>query len=247
MTQRQLVSKAVRIAQILESHQGTPRQSRRQENPLDMLIATILSQNTNDLNSHRAYEKLRTQFSTWKRVLEAPVGKIARAIRVGGIANQKSARIKKILQTIQERYGNLSLNALKKKSHEEIISDLLTFDGVGVKTAACVLLFALKRKVFPVDTHIHRICNRLGLVKTNLADKTYEEMKRLVPPEKTYSLHVNLIRFGRSICGAQNPLCGVCPLYDECIYEGRDPLAGLITGTKLREKRHRGLLLPELV
>jgi len=247
MTQQQLVKKTARIAEILEAYQGRPRQSKRGSNPLDMLIATLLSQNTNDRNSHRAYENLKAGFPTWEEVIVEPKKKIADAIRVGGMANQKSVRIKKILRSLKQRYGKLSLSHIKKKTDKEIFNELFTLDGVGVKTVACVLLFALKRDVFPVDTHIHRICNRLGLIKTNSPEKTYEEMKPLVPAGKAYSFHVNLIRFGRKVCKSQNPLCGVCPLYDECMYEGKNSLGGLIKRTKPRRKRDMDFMLLESV
>jgi len=204
---------------------GVPRQKRQKADPLDMLIGTLLSQNTNDRNSHRAYVQLRKKFPTWKKVAKAPVGAIAAAIRVGGMKNLKSRRIKRLLSDVHKKYGNYRLRDIHKLSNAEIISHLTSFEGIGFKTASCVLLFSLRRDVFPVDTHIHRICNRLGLVATKSPDKTYEAMKSLVPKGKAYSFHTNLIRFGRTVCLARSPRCGQCPLYDHCRYPEKEKMA----------------------
>ena len=186
-----------------------------------MLIATILSQNTNDKNSHRAYTQLRKRYPTWDAVARGPLRSIKAAIRVGGMANQKAPRIKKTLAEVRARYGEYGLSALHKKSNEDVLAELTTMEGVGVKTAACVLLFSMGRDIFPVDTHVHRICGRLGLANSTLPDKTFEMMRTLVPKGRGYSFHTNLIRFGRKVCRSQNPECGICPLYEECVYEGK--------------------------
>jgi endonuclease-3 len=207
------------VAKRLEASLGVPRQARKLPKPLDMLIATILSQNTNDKNSIRAYENLRKAFPSWQEVAQANVRAVKSAIRVGGMANQKSVRIKDTLAAVKKRFGSYSLSSLKQKSDDEVIQELTTLNGVGFKTASCVLLFSLRRDVFPVDTHVHRICNRLGLVKTNTPEKTYEAMKNLFPKGRGYSFHTNLIRFGRKVCRATNPACDECPLFDDCVYE----------------------------
>ncbi len=220
-----LRAKTLRIARILEDHLGVPKQKRSLPPALDMLIATILSQNTNDKNSYRAYERLRKRFPTWEDVATAPLRSIKDAITVGGMANQKAARIKEALAAVKRRYGALDLSALRRKSNEHVIEELTTLNGVGFKTASCVLLFSFGRDVFPVDTHIHRIAHRLGLVDgTATPEKTYERMKPLVPKGRSYSLHTNLIRFGRAICRSAHPRCDVCPLYAECVYEGKRKL-----------------------
>lgn len=207
---------------MLERFLGIPKQKRSLPPPLDMLIATILSQNTNDRNSHRAYTRLRSRFPRWNDVAKAPLRSIADAIRIGGMANQKAARIKETLRAVKDRYGSYSLSALRRKSDDEIIQELVSINGVGVKTASCVLLFSLRRDVFPVDTHVHRICNRLGLVpRTSTPEKTFEAMKGLVPRGRAYSFHTNLIRFGRMVCASSRPKCMICPLYDECEFEGK--------------------------
>ena len=216
--------KVRRVAGTLEKLLGVPHQARRLPSALDMLIATILSQNTNDKNSHRAYTNLKKTFTRWEDVAAAPVGRVKAAIRSGGMANQKSARIKETLATVKSRYGKYDLSALRKKSDEAVIEELTAMNGVGFKTASCVLLFSMRRDVFPVDTHVHRICNRLGLVSnTSIPEKTYERMKELIPQGKGYSFHTNLIRFGRKICRSANPACDICPLYMECGFEGKMP------------------------
>jgi endonuclease-3 len=185
-----------------------------------MLIATILSQNTNDKNSHRAYTQLRRKYPTWNSVARARLRSVAAAIRTGGMANQKGGRIQNVLSEVRSKYGTYDLSSLEGKSNEEVVAELTRLNGVGIKTAACVLLFSMGRDVFPVDTHVHRICSRLGLAPgCNTPERTFEAMKPLVPRGKGYSFHTNLIRFGRRVCRANNPACDVCPLFSECIYE----------------------------
>lgn len=218
-----LKQKVAKIALNLEELLGIPVQARQRAKPLDMLIATILSQNTNDQNSYRAFTQLREKFPTWEDVLNARTSAIISAIKTGGMANQKSVRIKNLLKEIKNRYGTLDLTFLKKKTNQEIFDLLISLDGVGTKTASCVILFSLRREIFPVDTHIFRICNRLGITSNSKTpDQTYEYMQPLIPEGKAYSFHTNLIRFGRKICKANNPLCGGCPLYDECVYPERE-------------------------
>ncbi len=187
-----------------------------------MLIATILSQNTNDKNSHRAYTALRRRFPTWAKVARAQERTVRGLIRSGGMANQKAARIKETLGEVRRRHGSYSLHQLQSRPDQEIIEELTSLNGVGLKTAACVLLFSLRRDVFPVDTHVHRICNRLGLAPgCPTPEKTYIAMRSLVPRGKGYSFHTNLIRFGRRICRSSSPACDICPVYAECSYEGK--------------------------
>ncbi len=217
-----LRKKTARVALILERHLGVPERRTPPAAPLDMLIATILSQNTNDRNSHRAYTELRRRFPKWDLVASARLSTIRAAIRSGGMANQKAPRIKAVLDAVRSRYGAYDLRKLGRKSNEQIIGELTALNGVGAKTAACVLLFSLGRDVFPVDTHVHRLCTRLRLAPDSPdPERTYEAMKDLVPPGKGHSLHTNFIRFGRGVCRSSNPLCGICPLYAECGFEGK--------------------------
>jgi endonuclease-3 len=187
--------------------------------PLSELIATILSQNTSDHNSHRAYASLRSRFKNWENARRTSARGIADAIRTGGLANIKAKRIKDILQQIYEDNGRLDLDFLKKWRTEKIKDYLGEFKGVGEKTIACVLLFSLKRPVLPVDTHVLRVSRRLGLVpeKTNAA-KAQVILEKLVPPRLVYQFHLNLIEHGRKTCKAANPLCGECVLLDNCPY-----------------------------
>lgn len=212
-------SKALRVAKKLERMLGTLAQRCRLPSPLDMLIATVLSQNTNDKNSHRAYTMMRRDFPTWKAVAQAPSRELVQAIRVGGMANQKSKNIQAILRKVYARYGKYDLGSMKAKSDDEVLQELTTLHGVGVKTASCVLLFSFGRDVFPVDTHVHRICNRLGLVRTRTPEETFKLMSNIFPRGRGYSFHTNLIRFGRKICRSDNPACEICPLFDECGFE----------------------------
>lgn len=220
---RMLRAKAERVARQLEDFLGLPSQGQNLPPPMDMLIATILSQNTNDKNSHRAYTLLRKKYPRWGNVADAPVRSIAAAIRSGGMARQKAARIKQVLATVRSRYHAYDLTALRAKANQEVIDELVQFNGVGVKTAACVLLFSLGRDVFPVDTHVHRICTRLGLVPgSGGPERTFELMQTLVPKGKGYAFHTNLIRFGRKVCRSANPACGQCPLFEECSFQGKN-------------------------
>ena len=217
-----LRKKTARIARLLELHLGIPERRMPPPEPLDMLVATILSQNTNDKNSHRAYSELRRRYPTWELVAEARPAALRSAIRTGGMASQKSARIREALAAVRRRYGKYDLSPLRSKSDDRIIEELTGLKGVGAKTAACVLLFSLGRDVFPVDTHVHRLCARLGLAPgSKNPEQTYAAMKELVPPGKGHSFHTNLIRFGRTVCRSANPRCDVCPLYALCGFEGR--------------------------
>ena len=231
--EKRLRGKTLRVARKLEKFLGVPTPSFRKAPPLEMLIATLLSQNTNDRNSHRAYVQLKQRYPRWEDVLYASTRELANIIRVGGMANQKSARIKKILRTVWDRHGRFDLRFLKKMTDKAVYEELLSFDGIGLKTAACVMVFSLGRDVFPVDTHIHRICGRLGLAPNcKTPEKTFKFMKGIVPRARAYAFHTNLIRFGRKICKAQNPLCGICPLYDDCEWTEKSRFAAITRSTK---------------
>jgi len=208
------------ISQIiteLERVYGIPRVER--SNPLDELILTILSQNTNDANSERAMANLTQRFPSWEAVMRARKRTVAQAIRTGGLGNITADRIQKILKELYRKHGRLDLRFLKKLSVEEAKQYLQSFKGVGPKTAACVLLFSCRASAFPVDTHIHRIGRRMGLLPHDVSDeKAHEIMEKLVPPEKYLSLHINLIRHGRATCRPQKPQCQACCVADYCAY-----------------------------
>jgi endonuclease-3 len=207
-----------KITLLLEKEYGIPK-SLHPGNPLDILIETILSQNTNDQNRDKAYQKLKTRFPDWEDVLEAKTQKIVSAIREGGLGEQKARRIREILHWIKKREGKLSLSFLRKMDSEEIKKTIGLLKGVGPKTLHCLLLFGLRREAFPVDTHILRIGKRLGFIPERMdAEKAHAWMSPLIPKNKSLSLHLNLIRFGRFLCKARKPLCDICFLSKECLY-----------------------------
>lgn len=187
--------------------------------PLDVLVSTILSQNTNDRNRDRAYESLQRRFPTWDAVRDAPEAEVVEAIHTAGLANQKGPRIQQILLEITQERGNLALDFLNDMSAEEARSWLLKFNGVGPKTAAVVLLFSLDKPAFPVDTHIFRVSGRLGLRPPNMnVEQAHVFLEQLFPADTYVAVHLNLIRLGREICFARRPNCPACPVKDLCIY-----------------------------
>lgn len=218
-----------RVYELLVEMYGEP-QNHPDYDPLGGLIGTILSQHTSDINSERAYSQLIKRFPTWEEVRDADTDAVANEIRSGGLANIKAPRIQVALDTLtieqQQQEGKKSLaeylyDELRKRTPEEGWLYLRRIPGVGPKTAACVMMFNLNEAIMPVDTHVHRTSQRLGLIgpKVN-ADKAHLIFAKAVPPEWVYPLHVNLITHGRQICHAQKPECGRCPLYGECAYVG---------------------------
>jgi len=214
---QKLKAKVKEINGILERQFGVPEREGN-ESPLDTLIHTILSQNTNDTNSGRAYDNLIARFPLWEDVLSADVEEIARVIRVGGLAGQKSIRIKEFLNWVKTTYGELNLDFICDMDTAEAIQLLTKLKGIGLKTANVMLCFACGKEVFPVDTHIFRISKRLALVPSNASpDKAHKIMGQLFPEGKAYPLHVNMIHFGRIICHAQKPGCKECSLIEYCV------------------------------
>lgn len=206
------------IVQNLENTFGEPELAKKSD-ALAMLIKIILSQATTDTNSRRTFENLKKKFKTWEKVSEAQTSEIADAIKLGGLANQKAKVIKDLLTQIKERHGTLSLKFIDKMTDDETRDYLLQFRGIGPKTVACTMLFALHKEVFPLDTHIFRIFKRMGVLSEKITDaKAHKMLDELVPPEKFYSLHVNLIRLGKKICRPREPLCEQCPLIEYCDY-----------------------------
>jgi endonuclease III len=186
---------------------------------IDEIVATVLSQHTSDINSERAFAQLKDVFSSWEQVAAAPVGQVADAIRCGGIAGQKARRIQQILAAIEEREGRINLDRLDDVDDAAVAAYLESLPGVGPKTAACVLTFALGRAAFPVDTHVHRVAIRLGWIPARAtADQAHRILGPRVPPDIRYDLHLALITHGRQVCRAQRPRCGDCVLRDLCTY-----------------------------
>jgi endonuclease-3 len=184
---------------------------------LDELVLTILSQHTSDVNRDRAYADLRRRFATWDDVADAPTPAIAAAVRRGGLGPTKAARIKGVLRELRRGGVALGDGALRGASPADTWQRLRALPGVGPKTAACVLLFSLGEPYFPVDTHVHRVAIRLGLVPQRAgAAQAQEILQRAVPSDAVYDLHMQLIRHGRAICRAPRPLCEECPLLDLC-------------------------------
>ncbi|MGB9593490.1 MAG: endonuclease III domain-containing protein [Anaerolineae bacterium] len=190
--------------------------------PLDALVLTILSQNTNDRLRDVAFRRLRAAFPSWEEVRDAPVEAIGQAIQVAGLWKQKAARIKEALQRITAERGTLTLDFLRELPTEEARRYLLSFNGVGPKTAAIILLFTLGMPAFPVDTHVHRVTRRLGLIPDGTGrEKAHELLEAILPPETYYAFHINVIRHGRAVCAARRPRCAECPLRDVCDYCAR--------------------------
>lgn len=214
----QATSFALDIHQRLLAAYGEPVW-RNKLPPLDELISTILSQNTNDTNRDRAFDSLREQFPTWEAVRDAEEAAVIEAIRPAGLANQKGPRIQNVLREITHTQGRLSLDYLRDMPPGKAQQELLHFKGVGPKTAAIVLLFSLDMPAFPVDTHIHRVTGRLGLLPDGMnAEKAHAFLANVFPPETFYTAHLNIIRHGREICHARKPACERCILREKCAY-----------------------------
>lgn len=213
-----LRERAARIHQTLLDFYGYP-EWRDPLPPIDELVSTILSQNTNDSNRDRAFLALRQRFSTWEDVRDAKPDSVIEAIRPAGLANLKGPRIQQVLREITEQRGSLELGFLAEMDVDVARQWLMSFKGVGPKTAAIVLLFSLSKPAFPVDTHIYRVTGRLGLrpVRMN-PDQTHPYLESLFSPDAYYALHLNLIHLGREICQARKPKCPDCPLSISCDY-----------------------------
>lgn len=209
-----------RIHDRLVEEYGEPAQHAR--DPVATLVSTILSQNTNDVNRDRAYERMRDRFPTWQEVRDAPDEALVDAIQPAGLGPTKAPRIQEALRRITERAGEISLDFLADLSVKEARRWLLDLTGVGPKTAAIVLLFALDKPAFPVDTHVHRVARRLGLIPDGTSrEKAHDLLEERVPAEIYYPFHLNLIALGRDVCHARSPehercvLRDVCPTYRE--------------------------------
>lgn len=207
---------------LLEDYFGEPRGVSDGKDLLSSLIHIILSQNTSDLNSDRAYQQLRARFPTLVLLEKARESEIATAIRSAGLYRQKSRRIKKILRWVRTEFGDLNIDGIASWPTEKVMEVLTSQEGIGIKTVAVLLLFKCGRDLFPVDTHVLRISRRLGLVPYKAdAEKAFHILNPLLPPGKSYSFHVNLLRLGRQICLARTPGCSHCPLYALCPSAGK--------------------------
>lgn len=181
------------------------------------LVLTILSQNTADTNSGRAYTQMLRTYASWDAIADAPVDELVDTIRFGGLAQQKAPRIQVVLRTIRERLAGWDLGFLNELPLPEAKDWLRRLPGVGPKTAACVLLFAMGRPAMPVDTHVERVSKRLGLIPAKLpADQAHDALEAVVRPDDYYRFHMLLIKHGRRLCAARRPLCEQCPLGSAC-------------------------------
>ena len=194
---------------LLDSHRGSP---------VDVLVATILSQATTDKLSSRAFQALKSTFPRWEDLLSAPAEDLEELIAVGGLQREKAKKLKAVLWRLQEDFGKVSLDDAAGWPLERAYGYLLSLPGVGPKTAACVLGFGFGSPAFPVDTHVLRMAKRLGLVPEKWgAAKTQMALEKATPPDIRMPLHVMMIRHGREVCSARKPRCGVCPLRSSCL------------------------------
>ena len=213
-----LAQRALKIHERLLAFYGEPVW-RNPLPPIDELVSTILSQNTNDINRDRGFNALRAKFGTWEEVRDAASQEVIEAIRPAGLANQKGPRIQQALRSISEERGSLDLSFLEELSVEEARAWLTRFNGVGPKTAAIVLCFSLGKPAFPVDTHIYRVTGRVGLRRERMTvEQAHPHLESLFPLETFYAAHLNIIRLGREICQARRARCEVCPIIDLCDY-----------------------------
>jgi len=192
--------------------------------PVDELVSTILSQNTNDDNRDVAFNQLKMAFPDWESVAAANTEEVIDAIRTAGLANQKGPRIQGALKEIKvHNGGKIDLEFLREMPHEEARNWLMSIKGVGPKTAAIVLLFSMGIPAFPVDTHIYRVTGRIGVRPKILnVEKTHDYLEDCIPEDIYYDLHLNLIRLGREVCGARKWHCYRCPIEDLCAFDKKN-------------------------
>ena len=193
------------------------REWQPRESPLPVLVQTILSQNTSDSNSNRAFESFSASFGSWDEAADASVSKIAESIRAGGLGEIKAKYIKQVLEEIRRRRDGFDLDFLRRLPLDEARDWLRRLPGVGMKTASCVLIFSLGMPALPVDTHVFRVAKRLGLVDSKTSvERAHKVLESLVPPGDVYQFHVLLIEHGRKVCKAQRPRCDQCVLREIC-------------------------------
>jgi endonuclease III len=187
-------------------------------NPLDEVIFIILSAQTESYSYLETFKALRKRFPTKHSLFKASRRSIETTIKSGGLSKKKAAQIKGVLAKIHSDTGRLSLSFLSKWSDEQVEQYLTSLPGIGIKSARCVMMYSLKRRVFPVDTHVWKICRRLGL--TPAIPKPTPQMERAlearIPQELRYTLHVNMVSHGREICTTYWPKCDQCMVADIC-------------------------------
>jgi endonuclease III len=209
------VSRFTTILDRLRAQFGSPEHRRLPA--IDELVLTVLSQNTSDVNTGRAYRAMRERFPQWREVMEADTAELVDVLRPGGLANQKAPRIQAILRELDGSEHGLDLQWLAGSELDEALRYLTALPGVGAKTASCVLLFSFGMPVMPVDTHIHRIALRLGLIDARVSARAaHPILTAMTPPHRMLEAHLLLIAHGRTTCKARRPLCGECVLLDLC-------------------------------
>ena len=209
--------KIERLFRSFSKAYGVPSRERRE--PVDELVLTILSQNTSDTNSLRAFADLKNAFPTWDAVADAHARQIEEAIHRAGLSRIKSARIRNILRLIRERESSISLDFLGDMTDDEAFEYLVSFNGVGAKTAACVLLFSFGRPIMPVDTHVYRVASRLGLIGEELSPaEAQRELSDATPDEMILPFHLQMVAHGRALCRPTRPKCDRCMVSDECLF-----------------------------
>ena len=230
-----------RIADVvlgrLGERYGHPTWAGPRVDTVSELVLTILSQNTADVNSFHAFTALRAAYASWPEVLAAPVGELEEVLRPGGLAPTKSRRIQAVLGEVERATaGSWDLSFLGEWPLEEAREWLMSLPGIGRKTAAIVLLFGFGRPALPVDTHVHRVALRLGLIPPRTdVERAHLLLEAALQPDEMYPFHVELIRHGRDTCRAPRPICGLCPLTDVCSYfalarRGKAPMAPVPRG-----------------
>lgn len=214
-------SKITEILPLLRKAYGRPRPFRKTD-PVDEIVRTILSQNTNDRNSLAAFAILKRHFRSWDEALRVSAPVVASLIKHAGLANIKARRIRDVLAEIKRRQGKISLAILNTLDIGPALEYLRSLKGIGPKTAACVLLFSFGKPVMPVDTHIFRVAKRLGLIGSSLnVEQAHQALTALVPKDLIYEFHLGIIEHGRRTCKAQNPRCGFCVLYHICRFTNK--------------------------
>lgn len=213
-----LKRKAADIDRILTRIYGR-KDAELEDDPLDTLVETILSQNTTDKNSHRAFQALKKAYPSWGNLMGEDADKVAKVIRSGGLAGVKASRILGALEFIDRERGVLDLDFLRDMSPQDAEAWLAQMKGVGPKTRSIVLLFSLGMPAFPVDTHIHRVTKRIGLIGPRVSrEQAQTDLAALVPRREFFNYHINLIEHGRTVCQARKPRCPMCQMSRYCDY-----------------------------
>lgn len=205
------------IMDLLKENYGIPKESGRKD-PVDSLIKTILSQNTNDDNRDVAKGRLDERFDSFQEILDADVEEVAEAVKPAGLGPTKAERIQTFLRMLKDEKGEFTLEHVRDMEKEEAKKYLQKFPGVGPKTAAVTLCFVFDKPVMPVDTHVYRLSKRFELIPENVSrEEAHDILEREVPDDRIYEFHINLIKHGRRVCKARNPTCQESFLAEYCV------------------------------